>query len=61
VNNLVPAVINEMKNNFKDALEYIKFLDDNSIMDCNINIFNYVAYSNWIEMVDYCLEANIKF
>lgn len=43
LNNLVPVVLQEMKNNRKDSKYYIDFLNDNEITDYKINIFNFIA------------------
>ena len=54
-------MIYEMENNLKNTQGYIEFLDDNMILDYNINIFNYVAYCNKIDLAELCMNANIKF
>ena len=61
LNNLVPVVLQEMKNNSKDKEYYIEFLNDNDILDYQINIFNFIAQNNDIDLIDCCLKANITF
>jgi hypothetical protein len=61
LNNLVPVVLQEMKNNQEFSKEYMEFLNDNDIKDYRINIFNFIAQYNDIDYIDDCLDCNIKF
>ena len=45
-----------MKGNLTKAEDYIDFLKDNEIIDFSINIFNYVAFHDMIDLADECLK-----